>query len=231
MSGDADLNLVWLDIEYTNADALCASRMIQVAMLITDQELRPLWPGRQRTGIRRLMRVSDVDARNASDYVKKKQSGILEKAVSHGKDIRSVELELVKYLKSKCRSANSSPQSKSSNPMLAGQTVHMDYLHVLQQMPELGSLLNFRTVDNRTLQELAKRWTSVEKFPPKSKQSPPSLQHCQRLAAELPRFKEKAYRYPTGGQLRKLGGNHDALFDVYRGIATLNYYRKKLFQA
>lgn len=52
MTSDQDLNLVWLDIEDTNADALSASRMIQVAMLITDQDLTPLWLGKQRKGIR-----------------------------------------------------------------------------------------------------------------------------------------------------------------------------------
>lgn len=64
--------------------------------------------------------------------------------------IEDVEIEVMEFLKKH--------HIEKGKAVLGGNSVHMDRIFLLQEMPQLTSFLSYRIIDVSTIKELGYRW-------------------------------------------------------------------------
>ena len=130
--------LVWIDCEMTGLD-LSADALIEVAVVVTDYELKPL-----ADGIDVLIKPSTAALEQMSDYVRNMHtsSGLLDDLESGltMEEARETVLDYVTSLVPEARSAQ-----------LAGNSVGTDKAFLARDMPELIEHLHYRIVDVSSL--------------------------------------------------------------------------------
>ena len=129
--------LVWIDCEMTGLD-LGADALIEVAVVVTDYELRPL-----AEGIDVLIKPSAAALEQMNDYVRTMHtsSGLLAE-LEDGLTMEAARKTVLDYV----TSLVPEPRSGTDKAFLA------------RDMPELIEHLHYRIVDVSSLKELAKRW-------------------------------------------------------------------------
>ena len=137
--------LVWIDCEMTGLD-LGADALIEVAVVVTDYELRPL-----AEGIDVLIKPSAAALEQMNDYVRTMHtsSGLLAE-LEDGLTMEAARKTVLDYVTSLV------PEPRSAQ--LAGNSVGTDKAFLARDMPELIEHLHYRIVDVSSLKELAKRW-------------------------------------------------------------------------
>ena len=136
--------LVWIDCEMTGLD-LAVDELVEVAVVVTDYELKPLDPGFDI-----VIRPSDAAVEQMSDVVRQmhESSGLLESMAS-GVSLADAEEQLLAYLQ-RFTVAGQAP--------IAGNTIGTDRGFLVRSMPTLDAHLHYRSVDVSSIKELAKRW-------------------------------------------------------------------------
>jgi oligoribonuclease len=136
--------LVWIDCEMTGLD-LAVDELVEVAVVVTDYELKPLDPGFDV-----VIRPSDAAIEQMSDVVRQmhESSGLLE-ALSSGVTLAEAEERLLAYLQ-RFTVAGQAP--------IAGNTIGTDRSFLVRYMPGVDAHLHYRSVDVSSIKELAKRW-------------------------------------------------------------------------
>lgn len=137
--------LVWIDCEMTGLD-LSADALIEVAVVVTDYELRPLGEG-----IDVLIRPPARALEQMSDFVRQMHtsSGLLDE-LQEGLSLQEAQRVVVDYI------ASLVPTARTAQ--LAGNSVATDKSFLMRDMPELIDYLHYRIVDVSSVKELAKRW-------------------------------------------------------------------------
>jgi oligoribonuclease len=136
--------LVWIDCEMTGLD-LAVDELVEVAVVVTDYELKPLDPGFDI-----VIRPSDAALQQMSDVVRQMHasSGLLE-ALPAGVPLGDAEDQVLAYLQ-RFTTAGQAP--------IAGNTIGTDRSFLVRHMPSLDAHLHYRSVDVSSIKELAKRW-------------------------------------------------------------------------
>src|SRR3954452_2021576 len=136
--------LVWIDCEMTGLD-LEVDELVEVAVVVTDYELKPLDPGFDV-----VIRPSEAAVEQMSDVVPQmhESSGLLE-ALASGVRLDEAEERLLAYLQ-RFTVAGQAP--------IAGNTIGTDRSFLVRYMPSLDAHLHYRSVDVSSIKELAKRW-------------------------------------------------------------------------
>jgi oligoribonuclease len=136
--------LVWIDCEMTGLD-LTVDELVEVAVVVTDYELKPLDPGFDI-----VIRPSDAAVEQMSDVVRQMHasSGLLE-ALPSGVTLAEAEQRLLAYLQ-RFTTAGQAP--------IAGNTIGTDRSFLVRHMPSVDAHLHYRSVDVSSIKELAKRW-------------------------------------------------------------------------
>ncbi|MBM3656459.1 MAG: oligoribonuclease [Actinobacteria bacterium] len=136
--------LIWIDCEMTGLN-LASDALIEIAVLVTDSELRLLGDGLD-------LAISTTPDKLASmsDEVRgmHTESGLLEK-VPQGASLSLAEEKILEYLRQYT--------SEGKSP-LAGNSVGMDRNFIARDMPRLNEFIHYRTIDVSSIKELAKRW-------------------------------------------------------------------------
>ena len=126
--------LLWLDLEMTGLDPV-KDRILEVAAIATDMELN------QVATYEAIVKVSDklMNDRMIGDFWDKnsKSRDALKAQNQHGKPIKEVEKELLKFIK----------QHFGKTVYLAGNSIHQDRKFIEREMPELDSKLHYRMLD------------------------------------------------------------------------------------
>ena len=137
--------LVWIDCEMTGLD-LDADALIEVAVIVTDYELRP-----QGEGIDVLIRPPAAALEQMNDFVRKMHtsSGLLAE-LEGGLPLEQARRQVLDYVRSLV------PEPRTAQ--LAGTSVGTDKAFLVRDMPELVDHLHYRVVDVSSIKELAKRW-------------------------------------------------------------------------
>ena len=137
--------LVWIDCEMTGLDQ-SADALIEVAVVVTDYELRPL-----AEGIDVLIKPPAAALEQMDDYVRTMHtsSGLLA-ALEDGVTMETARSTVLDYVTSLV------PEPRTAQ--LAGNSVGTDKAFLARDMPELIEHLHYRIVDVSSLKELAKRW-------------------------------------------------------------------------
>jgi oligoribonuclease len=136
--------LVWIDCEMTGLD-LAVDELVEVAVVVTDYELKPLDPGFDI-----VIRPSDAAVEQMNDVVRQMHasSGLLE-ALPSGVTLAEAEEQLLAYLQ-RFTAPGQAP--------IAGNTIGTDRSFLVRHMPSLDAHLHYRSVDVSSIKELAKRW-------------------------------------------------------------------------
>jgi oligoribonuclease len=141
-SGD---RLVWIDCEMTGLD-LTVDELVEVAVVVTDFELRVLDPGFDV-----VIKPSDAAKAQMGDFVTKMHttSGLLE-AMEHGVTLEEAQRQVLEYLQRFVPQAGQAP--------LAGNTIGTDRGFLAKYMPEVDGFMHYRSIDVSSIKELARRW-------------------------------------------------------------------------
>ncbi|MCD6009749.1 oligoribonuclease [Halomonas sp. IOP_31] len=137
--------LVWIDLEMTGLDP-DKERIIEVATLITDNELNPMAEGPVLAVKQSDELLAAMDEWNTKTHG---ESGLTARVKASSVDTAEAERRTLAFLKAYV-TPNSSP--------VCGNSVHQDRRFLEREMPELLAFFHYRNLDVSTLKELAKRW-------------------------------------------------------------------------
>lgn len=145
VSSSENDRLVWIDCEMTGLD-LAIDELVEIAIVITDYELRPLDPGYAA-----VIRPSNAALEQMNDFVTgmHRTSGLLDEIPS-GRPLADVEAEALAYIR------RFVPQERKA--ALAGNTIGTDRMFLARYMPALDAHLHYRNVDVSSIKELSRRW-------------------------------------------------------------------------
>jgi len=144
MAQDAN-RLIWIDMEMTGLKPE-VDRIIEVALVITDQELNVVAEG----PVQVVHQPDDVlDAMDSWNKSTHGRSGLIDKVKISIASEAQVEEELVRFVTAYVP-PNSSP--------MCGNSVCQDRRFLARYMPRLEACFHYRNLDVSTLKELARRW-------------------------------------------------------------------------
>lgn len=137
--------LVWIDCEMTGLD-LSVDELVEIAVVITDFELRPLDPGFQV-----VIKPNASALANMNDFVTNmhESSGLINE-IPDGVSLADAEAQTLEYIKRFVPLERKAP--------LAGNTIGTDRMFLAKYMPQIDQWLHYRNVDVSSFKELSRRW-------------------------------------------------------------------------
>jgi oligoribonuclease len=137
--------IVWIDCEMTGLD-LVADALIEVAALVTDNELNILGEG-----VDVVVRPPEHTLAQMRDVVRQMHtaSGLLAE-LDAGTTLAEAEDAVLEYVRAWVPEPRKAP--------LAGNSVSTDRGFLARDMPRLESHLHYRIIDVSSIKELARRW-------------------------------------------------------------------------
>ncbi|TDN92736.1 oligoribonuclease [Microbacterium sp. BK668] len=137
--------LVWIDCEMTGLD-LEIDELVEIAVVITDFELRPVHPG-----FHIVIKPDDSALDHMSEFVREMHStsGLLEE-IPHGVSLADAEFQALEYIQQFVANEGKAP--------LAGNTIGTDRMFLAKYMPRIDHWLHYRNIDVSSIKELARRW-------------------------------------------------------------------------
>ncbi|GAA1691872.1 hypothetical protein GCM10009808_06140 [Microbacterium sediminicola] len=145
MASSENDRLVWIDCEMTGLD-LAVDELVEIAVVVTDFELRPLDPGFS------IVITPDASAlENMNDFVRDMhtKSGLIDE-IPRGVSAAEAEFEALEYIQRFAPLEGKAP--------LAGNTIGTDRMFLAKYMPRIDRWLHYRNVDVSSVKELARRW-------------------------------------------------------------------------
>jgi oligoribonuclease len=141
----ADL-LVWIDCEMTGLD-LDKDKLIEVAALVTDPELRVLGEG-----VDLVIHADDAALDAMPEIVREMhaKSGLTEEVRRSTITMAEAEEVVLAYIREFVPNPRSTP--------LCGNSIATDRGFLARDMPALDSFLHYRMIDVSSIKELARRW-------------------------------------------------------------------------
>ncbi|MDT0157100.1 oligoribonuclease [Microbacterium sp. ARD32] len=145
VSASENDRLVWIDCEMTGLD-LAVDELVEIAVVVTDFELRPLDPGFQI-----VIAPSAVARANMGEFVTEmhRASGLIEE-LDGGVPLAEAEALTLEYIKRFVPLERRAP--------LAGNTIGTDRMFLAKYMPRIDQHLHYRNVDVSSIKELSRRW-------------------------------------------------------------------------
>ncbi|MBU4216017.1 MAG: oligoribonuclease [Actinobacteria bacterium] len=137
--------IVWIDCEMTGLD-LGADALVEVAVVVTDSELRVLGDGVDVVIAPPLQALTQM-----GDFVRTMHtsSGLLD-ALADGTTLADAQAQALAYIRQWVPEPRKAP--------LAGNSVGTDKTFLDRDMPELIGHLHYRVIDVSSIKELARRW-------------------------------------------------------------------------
>lgn len=137
--------LVWIDCEMTGLD-LAVDELVEVAVVVTDFELRPL-----DAGFTIVIRpdASALDHMNEFVTNMHRKSGLLAE-IPGGVTLGEAEFEVLEYIQRFVPLEGRAP--------LAGNTIGTDRMFLAKYMPRVDHWLHYRNIDVSSIKELSRRW-------------------------------------------------------------------------
>lgn len=137
--------LVWIDCEMTGLD-LSVDELVEIAIVVTDFELRVLDPGFQI-----VIKPDDSALDHMSEFVRNMHtsSGLYEE-IPNGVSLADAEFQALEYIQRFVPVEGKAP--------LAGNTIGTDRMFLAKYMPRVDRWLHYRNVDVSSIKELSRRW-------------------------------------------------------------------------
>lgn len=211
--GAVNEHLVWIDCEMTGLD-LEADALIEVAVLVTDSQLKVLGDG-----IQVVIKPPAAAVEQMSDFVREmhEKSGLLP-LLDDGLEMAEAEQLVLEYVRQYVPDPRKAP--------LAGNTIGTDRAFLARDMPELEAHVHYRNVDVSSIKELAHRWFPKAYYnTPAKNGNHRALADIQESIEELGYYREAVFVAPPGLKtetLRKLAVKHQGSLTGHRPEATTN---------
>lgn len=187
------MSLVWIDCEMTGLDVV-KDTILEIACVITTANLEVLASTSFVIGNSK-KRLDAMD----SWYVIKLiinfwctehhgESGLTDKVLNSKITLAKAESEILKFIKKFIPNPRTAP--------LAGNSVHMDKIFMIREMPLVIEHLHYRIVDVSTVKELCERWNStVFKECPEKKYGHRAVDDIFESIQELKYYRENLFKY------------------------------------
>ena len=179
-------NLIWIDLEMTGLDP-DGDRVIEIATVITDQELRVLGEGPVIAIYQSAQTMAGMDEWNTRQHGK---SGLTERVLQSEIDEREASQTTIEFLQ-QFVPAGASP--------MCGNSICQDRRFMARHMPELEAFFHYRNLDVSTLKELVKRWAPELENGFVKKGSHLALDDIYDSIAELQFYRERFIQASNGG--------------------------------
>ncbi|XP_065861511.1 oligoribonuclease isoform X1 [Euphorbia lathyris] len=174
--------LVWIDLEMTGLNVE-VDRILEIACIITDGNLTKSVEG------------PDLVVHQTKDCLEKMgewcqshhaASGLTEKVVGSTLSERQAENQVIEFVKR---------HVGTYTPLLAGNSVYMDFLFLKKYMPDLASLFSHQLVDVSSLTALCIRWYPRDhKRSPRKENQHRALADIRESIEELRYYKENIFK-------------------------------------
>lgn len=188
---------VWFDTEFTSLE-LDEARLLQVAVMLTDKNLKRITPPEEDLNF--YIRLQDDSP--VSPWVEKNLPELLKKCRSNiAVELGQVDARLTAFVDRWCGTPNKTVQKR---PLMAGNSVHTDWVLARKFLPVFTSRLHYRLLD---VSALKIQWLDLTEGPEFAKDDPKSVK-----------------QYFPEADLRRLR-QHDAYYDIVASAAELAYYR------
>jgi oligoribonuclease len=174
-------NLIWLDLEMTGLDPF-ADRILEVATVVTDQDLRILAEGPTIAVHQPEEVLVGLDEWNRQHHG---ASGLLERVRISGLDEAGAESLTLEFLARHCP-AGASP--------MCGNSICQDRRFLARCMPRLEAFFHYRNLDVSTLKILAQRWAPEVASGFKKSSKHQALDDIRESVAELRHYREQLLR-------------------------------------
>lgn len=178
--------LVWIDCEMTGLD-LAHDELIEVAALVTDEELNVLGDG-----VDVVIKPSADALAHMGDFVRQMhtKSGLLPE-LDGGLTMAEAEQQVLAYLRQYVKEPRKAP--------LAGNTIGTDRAFLAKDMPELEAYVHYRNVDVSSIKELSRRWYPKTYYhAPAKNGNHRALADIQESIEELRYYREAVFVHQPG---------------------------------
>jgi oligoribonuclease len=201
VSASENDRLVWIDCEMTGLD-LAVDELVEIAVVITDFELRPLDPGFQI-----VIKPDDAALANMNEFVTNmhRTSGLIEE-IPGGVSLAEAEERTLEYIKRFVPLERKAP--------LAGNTIGTDRMFLAKYMPQIDQYLHYRNVDVSSVKELSRRW-----YPRVFFQAPEKNGGHRALADILESIRELQY-YREAVFVAEPGPSSDEAREISTGVVS-----------
>lgn len=141
---DAELKLVWIDLEMTGLDPAVDS-ILEIACIITGPDLQPL--GQYEA----VIQTSPDQLAKMGDFVRDMhtKNGLLERVKQATVTLDKAQSATLELVKQHCNERAG---------VLAGNSIHQDRRFLYKYMPLLEAWLHYRQVDVSSLKILSRAW-------------------------------------------------------------------------
>lgn len=188
---------VWFDTEFTSLE-LDEAQLLQVAVMLTDKNLKRITPPEEDLNF--YIRLSDTVP--LSPWVEKNLPDLVKKCRSHtALTPAEVDEKLTAFIDRWCGTPTKTIQKR---PLMAGNSVHTDWILARKFLPTFVSRLHYRLLD---VSALKIQWLDLTEGAEFSKDDPKTVK-----------------KYFPEADLRRLR-QHDAVYDIVASAAELAYYR------
>jgi oligoribonuclease len=188
---------VWFDTEFTSLE-LDEAQLLQVSVLLTDRSLKRITPPEEDLNF--YVQLSDDTP--VSAWVEKHLSELVAKCRSDiAIPVDEIDQKLTEFIDRWC---DTPTKTIKKRPLMAGNSVHNDWILSRKFFPTFTSRLHYRLLDVSTLKVQWLDLTEGEEF--------------DKNDTEL------VQKYFPEADLSRLR-QHDAYFDIVASAAELAYYR------
>lgn len=183
--GDYNLPLVWIDLEMTGLDVE-VDRILEIACIITDGKLAKSVEGPDLV-IHQTKECMDRMGEWCQDH--HAASGLTQRVLSSTTTEQEAEEKVINFVKKIVG---------THTPLLAGNSVYVDFIFLKKHMPRLASLFSHVVVDVSSVKALCIRW-----YPKDNKRAPPkenkhrAMDDIRESIAELKYYKERIFKVPN----------------------------------
>lgn len=188
---------VWFDTEFTSLD-LDEAQLLQVSIMLTDKDLKRLNPPEEDINL--YVRVDEKVP--LSSWVQKNLPELVKKCRSHSAvPVEEIDEKITAFIDRWC---GTPVQTIQKRPLMAGNSVHNDWILARKFFPEFVSRLHYRLFD---VSSLKVQWFDTA------------------AGKEFDKENSKIVKkYFPEADLHRLR-QHDAYYDIVASAAELAYYR------
>jgi oligoribonuclease (3'-5' exoribonuclease) len=200
MSRKESTAYVWFDTEFTSLE-LDEAYLLQVSVMLTDNKLKRITPPEEDLNF--YIRLPEDAV--LSPWVQKNIPDLIKKCQSRSAvPVDEVDVKLTAFVDRWCGTPTKTIQKR---PLLAGNSIHTDWMLARKFFPTFTGRLHYRLLDVSALKIQWLDLTNGEEF---KKDDPQTIK-----------------KYFPEADLRRLR-QHDACYDIVASAAELAYYRSHM---
>ncbi|KAI0497140.1 hypothetical protein KFK09_023468 [Dendrobium nobile] len=182
LSGNYKLPLVWIDLEMTGLD-IEVDRILEIACVITDGKLTTSMEGPDL-----VINQSKECLDNMGEWCREHHaaSGLTERVLQSTITEKDAEEQVINFVKN---------HIGSQTPLLAGNSVYVDFMFLKKYMPYLAGIFPHVLVDVSSITALCMRWFPKErKAAPTKEKRHRAMDDIKESIRELKYYKENIFK-------------------------------------